>query len=229
MFIPIHDGAALHHIRFPFATKTLLAINIALFLAGLVGLLGEPERIDLAFGFIPAVLFGSAFLSPDLFVVPPQLTLVTSQFLHAGFAHIAGNMLFLYVFGDNVEDAMGWLRFCVFYVLCGVAAALAYGLMAPESQAPLIGASGAVSGVVVAYLMLYPRVNVFGLVFAWLPLRLRASWLIGAWILFQLGSALFSSDAGVGWWAHVGGMLAGAVMTPMLKRPEVPLFGGRSK
>jgi membrane associated rhomboid family serine protease len=79
----------------------------------------------------------------------------------------------------------------------------------------------------VAYLMLYPRVNVLGLIFAWLPLRIRAGWLIGAWILFQLGSAIFSADAGVGWWAHVGGMLAGAILTPLLKRRDVPLFGTR--
>ncbi|MBX9741842.1 MAG: rhomboid family intramembrane serine protease [Beijerinckiaceae bacterium] len=228
MFIPIHDGVALHHIRYPFATKSLLAVNIALYLAALLGILGDTQRIDLGFGFIPAVLFGSAFLSPDLSVVAPELTLLTSMFLHAGFAHIAGNMLFLFVFGDNVEDAMGSLRFFFFYLACGAAAALAYGWMAPESQAPLIGASGAVSGVVVAYLMLYPRVNVLGLVFAWLPLRIRAVWLIGAWILFQLGSALFSADAGVGWWAHVGGMAAGAVLTPFLKRRDVPLFGDRN-
>ncbi|MDB5649975.1 MAG: rhomboid family intrarane serine protease, partial [Hyphomicrobiales bacterium] len=178
-------------------------------------------------GFIPAVLFGSATLAPDLSLVPPGATLVTSLFLHAGFAHVTGNMLFLWVFGDNVEDAMGSLRFLVFYLLCGISASLTYALMAPTSQSPLIGASGAVSGVVVAYLLLYPRANVLGLIFAWLPLRIRAFWLIGGWVLFQLGSAIFSPDAGVGWWAHVGGMLAGVVLTPLLKRRDVPLFGTR--
>jgi membrane associated rhomboid family serine protease len=227
MFIPIHDGVALRYMRLAVTTKAVLGVNIALYLAALAGWLGDAGRIDLEFGFIPAVLFGSATLAPDLSFVPPGATLVTSLFLHAGFAHLAGNMLFLWVFGDNVEDAMGSLRFLVFYLLCGLAASLTYALMAPGSQAPLIGASGAVSGVVVAYLMLYPRVNVLGLIFAWLPLRIRAGWLIGAWILFQLGSAIFSADAGVGWWAHVGGMLAGAILTPLLKRRDVPLFGTR--
>jgi membrane associated rhomboid family serine protease len=227
MFIPIHDGVALRYMRVAVTTRAILGLNIALYLAALAGWFGDPMKVDLGLGFIPAVLFGSATLAPDLSLVPPGATLVTSLFLHAGFAHVTGNMLFLWVFGDNVEDAMGSLRFLVFYLLCGIAASLTYALMAPTSQSPLIGASGAVSGVVVAYLLLYPRANVLGLIFAWLPLRIRAFWLIGAWVLFQLGSAIFSPDAGVGWWAHVGGMLAGVVLTPLLKRRDVPLFGTR--
>ena len=228
MFIPIHDGVALRFIRVAVTTKAIIGVNVAIYLAILTHVIADPDRLDLALGFIPSVFFGTAHLTPELYVVPTAVTIVTSLFLHAGFAHIAGNMLFLWVFGDNVEDAMGSLRFLAFYLLCGVCAAVAYAFSSPESVSPLIGASGAVSGVVVAYLILYPRVNVLGLIFSWLPLRLRASWLIGAWIAFQLGSALFSADAGVGWWAHLGGMAAGLVLTPLLKRREVPLYGRTS-
>lgn len=228
MFIPIHDGMSLRYLRIALTTRILLAANIVLYVAAMAGWLGDQNRLDLGLGFIPAVLFQTAHLTPDLYMIPSELTLVTALFLHAGFAHIAGNMLFLWVFGDNVEDAMGSLRFLGFYLLCGVGGSLAYAIMAPASQAPLVGASGAISGVVVAYLLLYPRANVLGLIFAWLPLRIPAGWLIGAWILFQFGSAVFSADAGVGWWAHVGGMSMGAILTPLLKRRDVPLFGIRN-
>ncbi|WP_432211935.1 rhomboid family intramembrane serine protease [Bosea vestrisii] len=114
------------------------------------------------FGTIPAVLFGEAQLPPELLRAPAWLTLMTGIMLHASFAHLIGNMLFLWVFGDNVEDAMGHLRFLVFFLLCGMAGALLHALMNPESEQPLIGASGAISGVIASYLMLYPRVRIWG-------------------------------------------------------------------
>ena len=224
MFVPLHDGVALKYLRVPYATYAIIAANVLVFLAMSAGALGDVDRLDLVFGMTPAVLLGNAELARALVIVPAPTTLVTSAFLHASPLHLIGNMLFLWVFGDNVEDAMGTLRFLAFYLLCAVAAGLAYSLMLPQSDGPLIGASGAVSGVVAAYLMLYPRVQVFGLVFSFLPLRISAILCIGLWVATQVGSALFGGDAEVGWWAHVGGLAAGAALTPLMKRADVSLF-----
>lgn len=225
MFIPLHDDAPpLRHIPNPAATWGLIAANVVVWAAGAAGLLGDLMRLDTALGMIPAVVFGHAELSPDLAVAPVWATPVTAMFLHAGLWHLAGNMLFLFVFGDNVEDATGTLRFLLFYLLCGLAGAAAHALAAPTSEAPLIGASAAVSGVIAAYLLLHPQVRVFGLVFNWLPVRIAAAWLIGAWIVFQLGAAFLGGREEVGWWAHVGGILAGLVLTPILTRPGTPLL-----
>ncbi|MDH7798067.1 MULTISPECIES: rhomboid family intramembrane serine protease [unclassified Beijerinckia] len=228
MFIPLYDGVALRYLKRPIATYSLLALNVFVYLTIATGLLGSPQTIGLKLGMIPAVIFGSAVVDPAIAHVPAWATLLTSMFVHGGFLHLTGNMLFLWVFGDNVEDAMGSLRFTAFYLLSGVAGALLYAALEQQSQAPLIGASAAVSGVVAAYVLLYPRVHVFVLAFAWLPLSITALYIILAWIVVQFGSALFSSDTETGWWAHVGGLIAGAALTPLLRRPEVPLFGKRT-
>src|SRR5262249_37714187 len=147
--------------------------------------------------------------------------------LHADWMHLIGNMLFLWVFGDNVEDAMGHLRFLLFYVVCGVAGGLAYALLGPQaSETPLVGASGAVSGVIAAYLVLYPRVRVWILLFWRIPLPVPALWCLGGWILLQFWQLVFGSgETQVAWLAHVGGLTTGAVLVILLKRREVPLFG----
>jgi len=227
VFIPLYDGVALRFMKRPNATYAILGLNVLMYLLVSSGLLGNENRIDVALGMIPAVVFGSAKIDPSIALVPGMLTFFTGIFLHGSFLHLLGNMLFLWVFGDNVEDAMGSLRFTAFYLACGIAGALLFALVRQESQSPLIGASGAISGVVVAYLMLYPRVHVFGLAFSWLPISIAAFYVILAWIALQIVSALFSSDPEVGWWAHVGGIATGAVLTPLLKRAEVPLFGTR--
>jgi membrane associated rhomboid family serine protease len=224
MFIPLYDGVTLKYLRAPYACYALIAVNCVLYLALWLGVLGGEARLDTEFGVIPAVLTGKASLSPDLAVVPAAATIVTGMFLHGGFLHLFGNMIFLWVFGDNVEDAMGSGRFTIFYLACGIAGGLLYTAMLPDSEAPLIGASGAISGVVAAYLMLYPRVHVFGLVFDWLPLSLPAIYCVGAWVVLQIGGALFGGDPEVGWWAHVGGIAAGVTLMPFLKRADVPLF-----
>jgi membrane associated rhomboid family serine protease len=228
VFIPLYDGVALRYLKRPTATYVILGLNVLMYLLVSSGLLGNENRIDVTLGMIPAVVFGSAKIDPSIALVPGVLTFFTGIFLHGGFLHLLGNMLFLWVFGDNVEDAMGSLRFTIFYLACGIAGAVLFALVRQNSQSPLIGASGAISGVVVAYLMLYPRAHVFGLAFAWLPISIAAIYVILAWITLQIGAALFSSDPEVGWWAHVGGIAAGAVLTPLLKRSEVPLFGTRT-
>jgi membrane associated rhomboid family serine protease len=115
-------------------------------------------------GVVPATLLGDARLPPDLYVIPPMATVFTSMFLHGGLLHLLGNMLFLWIFGDNVEDAMGHVRFVVFYLCCGVVAVLTQSLPNPDSTIPMIGASGAISGVLGAYLLLYPRAQILVLI-----------------------------------------------------------------
>lgn len=226
MFVPLHDGVPLRFLRAAYVTWGLIALCVGL---RLLLVLGARDGGDIAvmagFGTIPAVLLGDAHLPAGLAHAPPWLTPVTGIVLHASLAHLAGNMLFLWVFGDNVEDAMGHLRFLVFFIACGVAGALLHAFMNPESSQPLIGASGAISGVIAAYLMLHPRVRVWGLAFKWVPLRIPAMYALGAWILVQLLSALLDEQRQVGWWAHLGGLGAGAILTPLMIRRGLPLFG----
>jgi membrane associated rhomboid family serine protease len=224
MFLPLHDGVALRYLKRPYVTYGLIALNILIFAAVAAGVFGAPARVETGLGVIPAIVWGNAELAPGLALAPTWATFLTSMFLHGGVGHLVGNMLFLWVFGDNVEDAMGHGRFLAFYLACGLAGSLLFCMVKPDVQAPLIGASGAVSGVVTAYVMLYPRVSVFGLVFNWLPLTIPALYCIGAWIALQIGSALLGADAQVGWWAHVGGILAALALTPFGKRRNVALF-----
>jgi membrane associated rhomboid family serine protease len=129
------------------------------------------------------------------------------------------------VFGDNIEDDMGHVRYLAFYLLVGVAAGLAYALVAPDSSVPLIGASGAISGVVIAYAMLHPRVKLWVLVLMRIPLKIAAMWVVGAWVLFQFAGFLTASaDDDTAWSVHIGGMLAGAILVLFLRRPGVQLF-----
>lgn len=224
MFIPLYDGVAMKYLRWPLVNYVLIGLNCLVFAAGWLGWLGDPDRLDTALGVIPAVLFGTADLAKSLVWVPAPATLLTGMFLHGSALHLLGNMLFLWVFGDNVEDAMGSFRYLLFYIACGIAGALAFGFMLPATEGPLIGASAAISGVVAAYLMLYPRVWVWGLLFDVLPIAIPAVFCVGAWVLLQIFSALTTADPEVGWWAHVGGLAAGALLVIVLKRRDVPLF-----
>jgi membrane associated rhomboid family serine protease len=165
-----------------------------------------------------------AELPPELVVVPEELTYITYAFLHADIFHLGGNMLFLWVFGDNVEDALGHIKFLIFYLLCAMAGALLHGLIAPDSQIPLIGASGAVAGVVAAYLILHPRVKIWILAFGRIPLRIPAYIALALWILFQFAMFAFGGDEQVSFAAHIGGIVAGAVLVLLLRSRDVPLF-----
>ncbi|MDJ1159560.1 rhomboid family intramembrane serine protease [Chelatococcus sp. SYSU_G07232] len=226
MFVPIHDGVPMRNLKAPYATYALIGLCGAVYLATWLDLLPVGETWLVAgLGVIPASLFGSASLPEGLPIVPEPLTLVTSLFVHLSLLHLAGNMLFLWVFGDNVEDAMGHLRFVLFFLACGVAGGFAHAYASPDSVRPLVGASGAVSGVVAAYLILHPRVRLWGLFFARIPLRLRAYWAIGFWLLFQIAQMWSGFDDSVGWVAHLGGFAAGAVLVLVLRRPDQPLLG----
>ncbi|MFD0461254.1 rhomboid family intramembrane serine protease [Microvirga aerilata] len=156
--------------------------------------------------------------------MPVELTLATNIFLHGSLFHLIGNMLFFWVFGDNVEDAMGHLRFILFFLLCGMAASLAHAFITAEPHRPLIGASGGVSGVVAAYLILYPRVKIWGLFLKGIPLHLPAYWTIGFWFVLQLVAAFMGGDESVGWFAHLGGFIVGAILIPFMRRRYDPVL-----
>ncbi|WP_434054629.1 MAG: rhomboid family intramembrane serine protease [Roseibium sp.] len=225
MFIPLHDQNSLDHVEIPYVNLALIAVNVLVFLVFQDA--GEFKAINassISHGLIPVVLFDIRDLAPQFQVLPDWMSVITYAFLHGNFTHLIGNMLFLWVFGDNVEDAMGHFRYLVFYVVCAIVSGLAYALLDFNSDIPLIGASGAVSGVVAAYLMLHPRVKVWVLVFARIPLRLTAQWLLGAWVLFQIGNLLLAEESQVAWIAHVGGLAAGAVLVLFMRRKGVELF-----
>jgi membrane associated rhomboid family serine protease len=224
VFIPLYDKVRYRHIKRPIGVYSLLAATICCFV--LTSAL-PAARLELSFGMIPAVVFGDAILPASVLHTPPFITPFTSFFLHVDIEHLVGNMLFLWVFGDNIEDAMGAPRFIVFYLLCGACAALAHAVATPGSQAPLIGASGAVSGIIAAYLLLHPHVRVFGLVMKFLPVAVKALYVIAAWIALQFAYALFGGDPQIGWWAHVGGIIAGPILIIFFKRPEVLLLDRR--
>jgi len=187
------------------------------------------ERSAMGLGMIPAVLFGAARLPARLALVPPPLTLVTSMFLHGGWIHLIGNMIYLLVFGKGVERALGSLRFLLFYLLCGTAAALTQALTDPAATLPMVGASGAIAGVLGAYLVLYPFGQVF--VFFWIIIFFRvvavpAILLLGFWFLMQLLSAegAGASVGGVAVWAHVGGFIAGMILVLFMRRRGVAML-----
>ena len=169
-------------------------------------------------------LGGSAFGRHDTLAVPEGATLLTYTFFHADFLHLASNMLFLWVFGDNIEDAVGHLRFLVFYLACGAVAGLVHAWMLPNAWVPLIGASGAVAGIIAAYLVLHPRVRVWVLAFRVIPLQITALWVLGVWAGTQIFMLLFARGDQVAWWAHIGGMAAGAALIVVLRRPGVLLL-----
>ncbi|GBE42852.1 rhomboid family protein [bacterium BMS3Bbin10] len=213
----------------PVVTWGLIAASVLVFLwqASLDSAAGEAAVY--ALGMIPARLFGFSQLSADIAIVPAWATIFTSMFMHGGWMHLGGNMLFLWIFGDNVEDAMGHFRFAVFYLICGAAAALTQGLLNTQSVIPMVGASGAISGVLGAYLLLYPRATVrvllfLGIIF-WIA-HVPAMFVLGVWFLGQLVSAATAPPdvPGVAFWAHVGGFVAGMVLVPLFKDKYVPLW-----
>ncbi|MEE8388955.1 MAG: rhomboid family intramembrane serine protease [Acidiferrobacterales bacterium] len=224
--IPLHDDNPTK--IFPYLTVAFIVTCVLVFFWQLsLGPAGQ--KAVYALGVIPATLLQGKTLAPDIYLIPAELTLLTSMFLHGGWMHLIGNMLYLWIFGNNVEDAMGHTRFIVFYIICGFAAALAQSLPDPSSVIPMIGASGAISGVLGAYLLLYPRARVLvaiPLVVFIYTTRLPAMAVLGFWFAYQLISSLLtdSSGGGVAWGAHVGGFIAGVLLIPFFKYRRIKLF-----
>jgi membrane associated rhomboid family serine protease len=218
--IPIRDENPTHSA--PVVTIALIVVNVVVFVWQLTLPPGSAEAAVYSLGLVPAVLFGSAELPAEIRTVPALMTPITSMFLHGGFLHLGGNMLYLWVFGDNIEDRMGRGRFLLFYVICGVAAALAQALPAMDSRIPMIGASGAVSGVLGAYLLLYPRTPVLvaiPLVIVLYTFHVPALIVLGIWFAGQLLSSLAQAgEAGIAFRAHVGGFVVGLLLVRLFAR-----------
>jgi membrane associated rhomboid family serine protease len=213
---------------FPFVTVTLIAANILIFLyqvslgVGGADAARAAHELILEFGLIPCRLTGQC--ADTVVGLPsPYATVFTSMFLHGGLFHMGGNMLYLWIFGDNVEDTLGHTRFVIFYLLGGVAAALAQTVVGPASPIPMIGASGAVSGVLGAYLLLYPHGRILTLLVIGFFVRLvyiPALVVLGFWIVVQFLSGFLTlglatggePGGGVAFWAHIGGFVAGMVL-----------------
>lgn len=227
MFIPLHDDNALKHLHFQFVTVALIAVNVAIFL---VQESGMTICALASFAVVPVELVQiGTFSHPgcsdaDILPVPENLTLVSYMFFHGNWMHLIGNMLFLWVFGDNVEDAVGHFKFLIFFILCGVGAGLLHTVMMTQSDRPLVGASGGVAGVIAAYLMLHPRVNVWVLAFRMFPLRVTAMLALGLWIGMQFVMLLVPDAGPVAWWAHIGGIATGAILIIFMRRRGVTLF-----
>ena len=223
--IPLRDNIPTR--RFPVVTIALIVANVAVFAYQFLLLPESAQRIIFQYGLIPREL--TAGVGHVLRPYPVEVTMVTSMFVHGGLFHVAGNMLYLWIFGNNVEDAMGASRFVGFYLLSGLAAAFSQVAVAPNSAIPMVGASGAVSGVLGAYLLLYPhaRVLTFIAVFwYWRLIEIPALIVLGFWILVQVANGLVTFNfqgGGVAWFAHIGGFAAGVVLIPFFKRRTVPI------
>jgi membrane associated rhomboid family serine protease len=224
MFIPLHDANSLKRIKLQYVTIGLIVANTLIWLLTTFSSEQFTTAAVYGLGYIPSVAFDSVELPPDIAIVPEDLTYISYAFLHGDIFHLGGNMLFLWVFGDNVEDALGHIKFLIFYLLCAVAGALFHGLVAPQSEVPLIGASGAIAGVVTAYLILHPRVKIWILAFGRIPLRIPAYITLVLWILFQFVMFAAGGEEQISWACHIGGILAGAVLVFLLRSRDVPLF-----
>lgn len=218
----------------PIISWILIALCVLVFMwqLSLGGAGGHAYRdAILAYGVTPAVLLGGGTLPPEIARIPTLLTIFTSMFMHGGFMHLGGNMLYLWIFGDNVEDSIGdKKKYIALYVICGIAAALSQAAIDPTSFVPMIGASGAIAGMLGAYLILHPRANVnclIGIFIFFRTVNIPAFIVLGSWIGLQflsLGQTDSGTNGGVAYVAHIGGFVAGMVLIPFFKRKDVPLF-----
>jgi membrane associated rhomboid family serine protease len=227
VFIPLKDLNS--HRRFPIVNVLLICANVAVFLYEI----SLPPHLFKAFLMANAVIPARfpAFLAGHIDFVGAFLPLVTSLFLHSGIAHIAGNMLFLWIFGDNVEDFFGHIPYLFFYLVCGIGSGLLHVLFNFDSSLPALGASGAISGVMGAYLVLYPGSRILTLVFIFL-VPIPAFFILVYWFFLQFIAGVTSigdmTHGGVAWWAHVGGFLMGMALTWIVKsRTKAQLYPPR--
>ena len=249
--IPFSD-ASVRHRTFPYVNSALIGISVLVFLyemtLGGTGILTGRAGLDLNIFFLKWGFIANELTTgePEIFwraglgivsvetPVPTVLTIFTSMFIHGGFMHLAGNMAFLWVFGDNIEDRLGHVKYLVFYLLAGVAANLSQWAINADSTVPLIGASGAISGVVGAYLMFYPNNKVKALLFLLIfitVVEMRAIWLLGGWFVWQLIQGSLSlglaDSVSVAFFAHIGGVVAGVVLAGLYKLAvKEPLLPG---
>src|SRR5579859_6407882 len=224
--IPIKDYPGERR-TFPWVMLTILVLNVIAFVFELgVGDTNSLDNLFLAAGIVPVEFTRGVVVGPPPPLGMPWVTLFTSMFLHGGLLHIASNMLYLFIFGDNVEDRLGHLRFLIFYFLCGIIAGLTHIAANAGSDTPSIGASGAIAGVLAAYLRLFPHAQVRTLIFIgpifFFP-RIAAAFLIVFWFITQFVSGITSLGAptdtsgGVAVWAHIGGFIAGLILVQIMQ------------
>jgi len=218
MFVPLHDDTKLKVIGFQWVTLAIMVANSLIFLWDqFLATDMQHNEVLTIFGLIPLDFVSTLRGTGSHGFVREVFTPVTSLFLHGGWLHIIGNLAFLLVFADNIEDAFGHLGFAFFYLLCGIGGGLMHVLMMPDSPAPLIGASSAVAGVLGSYIVLFPKARVWILVFV--PVPLSAFWALLGWLGFQLFSILWAAQgSNVALWSHVGGFAVGFVLTLLLRR-----------
>ena len=197
--------------RLPYVTIGIIISNILIFLLEIISPPGM-EKTVYAYGAVPQYILTFEKFQP----IHPALTVFTAMFMHGGVFHLGGNMLYLWIFGNNIEDKLGHLRFIIFYIFCGITAAYSHALIDPHSLTPMIGASGAISGVLGAYLLLFPRAGVYTLIFLGFfvqVVKIPALIVIGFWAIVQFINGLVSTgfvkQGGVAWFAHIGGFLTG--------------------
>ncbi|HSB46295.1 MAG TPA: rhomboid family intramembrane serine protease [Nitrospira sp.] len=223
--IPLHDDNPTE--RTPVVTIAFIVACVLVFLYQ-ASLPSQPgEILVFQYGAIPAIVFGRADLPEGIVAIPAYATLITSMFLHGGWMHLIGNMLYLWVFGNNIEDVMGHARYVVFYLTCGILAALSHAVTEPSSTVPMVGASGAISGVLGAYVLLFPRAHVLVLMPGIGMTRVAAGIVLGMWFVMQLlsgGMSIGSKGGGVAFFAHIGGFITGMVLIGLFKRQDVPFF-----
>jgi membrane associated rhomboid family serine protease len=221
MVIPVYDSDPLEKSRRAYVNWALIALNIAIFAVQDAATDKVSTQILVNFALFPVAVTGDAVTGGFM---PPSFTIFTYMFLHGGWMHVLLNMLFLFVLGDTIEDALGRGRYLAFYLLCGMAGGAAHVLAAPQSNVPLVGASGAIAGVIAAYLMLRPCARITVLIFGFIPLRLASYWVLGFWALSQVWHVFSLDKSDTAWWAHVGGLAAGAVLITVIRPAGVLLF-----
>lgn len=222
--IPLRDNLPTR--RAPVLTLVIIGLNVYVYLKEFLLSPWASRRFILYYGLIPCGLTGECEVAGRAF--SSELTLITSMFVHAGFFHLAGNMLYLWIFGNNVEDSMGKIRFALFYLLSGLGAAFLQIAINPASRVPMVGASGAISGVLGAYLLLFPHARVLTLVpvlFFLQLIEIPAVIVLGFWIVVQVLNGLLTFNfegGGVAWFAHIGGFGVGMLLVGIFKRRAVP-------
>ena len=228
--IPIRDDPGERRRSFPWVMLGILVLNVVVFVFELgIGDTAALNNLLYADGVVPVEFTRGVLVGPPPPLGMPWTTLFTSMFLHGGLLHIGSNMLYLFIFGDNVEDHLGHARFLLFYLLCGLAAGATHIAFNASSEVPSIGASGAIAGVLAAYLRLFPHAQVRTLIFIGpivLVPRIAAAFLIIFWFATQFFNGIMSlgattdQTAGVAVWAHVGGFIAGLILVEILKRRD---------
>ena len=201
----------------PIITYCLIIICILVFLIELASPSYRTGEFFYSYGLIPSVLLGKLKLTPSMYVIPAYLTIITSMFVHGGFMHLIGNMLYMWIFADNIEDSLGKVKFLIFYILCGIGAAMAQVFTDTNSQIPMVGASGAIGGVLGAYLVNYPKAKILVLIpfgFFSQIIKIKALYVLFFWFILQFVNSVLtnSNGGGVAYAAHIGGFISGVIL-----------------